>query len=85
MSTETPTAAQDQPFQTYYEDQDDCCVTNFTSRLRDRVLKRMPVGVTEHLVASRKELLKAGIAFAESRMRDADEVLERAKALHRKG
>lgn len=51
--------------------------------LRDSVLRTLPVNVTEHLVNSEKELIKAGIAMAESQMRNADDMLNRAKDLNK--
>ncbi len=51
-------------------------------QVRDEVLKRVPVDVAEHLAASRKELLRAGIALAEAHIRKTDEMVGRARDLH---
>ena len=51
--------------------------------LRDTVLKTLPVEVTEHLVNGEKELIKAGIALAESQIRTADKTLNRARDLNK--
>jgi hypothetical protein len=47
--------------------------------IRDTVLKALPLGVTEHLVSGEKEIVKAGIALAESHLRAVEEVLQRAR------
>jgi hypothetical protein len=49
----------------------------------DEVLKAVPVDVTEHLVNSHNELMKAGVALLNSAMGKADDVRERAKAAHK--
>jgi hypothetical protein len=49
--------------------------------VRDTVLKALPLNVTEHLVSGEKELVKAGIALAESHLRAVEEVLQRAREI----
>jgi len=47
--------------------------------VRDTVLKALPLQVTEHLVSGEKEIVKAGIALAESHLRSIEEILQRAR------
>ena len=81
-------------YETYYEDEPNRsgsswnfnaagAVCGVLGGLRDSVLKTLPVEVTEHLVNGEKELIKAGIAMAESQMRSADDVLNRARDLRK--
>ncbi|MDK2971095.1 MAG: hypothetical protein PWP23_850 [Candidatus Sumerlaeota bacterium] len=51
-------------------------------RAHDEVLKALPVEVTEHLANSHKELIRAGVALAEARMRKCDQTVQRARDLH---
>lgn len=95
--TDTQETKQDAPateekvVETYYDEDEDAESCGFApgkalceaaERVRDKVLEVLPVEVTEHLVNSQKELLRAGVALAEARMRKADEVAQRARALH---
>ena len=90
-SEDTP---QVEPVETYYDEEPE---SGSSSRLRvveaacemgeqarDAVLERVPVEVTEHLAASKNELLKAGIALAEASIRKTDEVVGHARDLHDK-
>src|SRR5690606_14764061 len=81
-------------YETYYEDENDeknrrwsfdaaGALCGVIGGLRDTVLKTLPVDVTEHLVNSEKELIKAGIALAECKMRGADDLLNRARDLNK--
>lgn len=95
--SEEPTSNPDstpnpEPVETFYEDpnpgkrhfrpfQQLCDARN---RVRDRVLKTIPVEVTEHLVNSRREFFMAGIALGEAGVRQADDLLKRARELHQK-
>ena len=84
---------EEEPFQTYYEEEDGKCgwrvkmgpedVKEAVQGICDSVLRTVPVEVTEHLANSQKEFLKAGVAFAESVMKRADKRVERAKDLHK--
>lgn len=76
-----------EPVDTYYDEghgMPGAChrLQDFAERMRDGILKAVPADVTEHLVNSQKELIRAGIALAESRMRHADETVRRARDLH---
>ncbi len=98
MAEETPKntkeAPEVEPVETYYDEEPE---SGSSSRLRvveaacemgeqarDAVLERVPVEVTEHLAASKNELLKAGIALAEASIRKTDDVVGHARELHEK-
>lgn len=87
-------AAEPETVETWYDDEDApgagswagrLSLCSLKDRMRDDVLRRLPVDVTEHLVNSRKELLRAGIALAESGIRSADETAQRARDLNQAG
>lgn len=95
MTTDS-TAPKVEPVETYYDEPEkdggSCgsrlrvceAVKEMGEQVRDGVLKAVPVEVTEHLAASRQELLKAGIALAEASIRKSGEMVERARELHKK-
>lgn len=91
--TKTEESKEGEPFQTYYEEEEGKCgwrmrmnpedVKEAVQGICDSVLRTVPVEVTEHLANSQKEFLKAGVAFAESVMKRADNRVKRAQDLHK--
>lgn len=83
----TPPPPTQEPCDTFYDDEGKCwrggaALNELSERARDRMLRFVPADVTEHLVNSQKEFIKAGIALAESQMRRADNTARRAREVH---
>jgi len=90
----TPKDEQEPVVDTWYDDEEkknesswkkpslDLCALR--NKMEERILKVVPVEVTEHLANSRKELFLAGIALAESGIRKADATVQRARDLNTK-
>lgn len=53
-------------------------------RLADTLIEKVPFEVLEHLNNGRKEIVKAAISLAESRLKNADSFMERARRVHHK-
>ncbi|MGF1572959.1 MAG: hypothetical protein ACFCU1_07790 [Sumerlaeia bacterium] len=88
-----PKGAKDEPIitETYYADDSNAHESadwgeprNFVQTMCDSLIKKVPLDVLHHLNNSQKELIKAGIALGENRLRKAEKNMQRAKDLHGK-